>query len=1175
VHRVIGKAVKKNVYTDSMGLEKIEVENFKSYRGKHLIGPFDRLTCVIGPNGSGKSNVMDAITFCLGVGAWRLRTSSVCGVINDGSGYASVTLHIATKSGARALCRRVDAGGRSSYAVDSNGVGYDEFQEALQQMNVMMDARNFMVFQGDVGKVGRMAPMEITRLFEEMSGSSEYKDAYDEKARIQSKALNDCAMLFEERKDLCIRMKEAQEVKEQEEEFRRMIARKASLQREMVIHGLYRRVNEINEVCIRKQGIDEETRDVQGRIDCKEREIVVYRARINEARREYFEASARVSKQREQIKEKRAIACKNEHDEESRRTQVIDIEHRMKVKQEIMAEKTKELGKRSKELEEVCRESERLEMMECERMQALEYAGLIEGLDESEKTMQSMCGSDIKMLDSLDLEKYPKKVLEGECTARLSMLREKSEEYRESLNERANARSNVILKISSLDESEQRLREKIAIHETKYDKLVGEEKEQNARLTELLGEILRIRGRKRIDSKRSVIKATVGTLKTMFPGVYGCVVDLIRPTQDRYEVALSMLFGSHDLSVVVDSEATAVSCINFVRDKRLCKMTFLPLQSMYCDGKGTGDALKEIRAIEGVRMARDTVAYDPKYKKVVMYLLSDKLISDGLEVSRRICYERGLRMSVCSLDGVYIHGGGCLMTGGGCQKNRFEEDELDKLMRSRAEVLCELKKIHDMKGEFSHVEMCRERISVCNESKCMAIDELKRIDAEIDEWKKKLVEIDRQEKAIAEDLDKLSKDIRALEQNKLMLEDKLGEIESKVFEGVFPNTYFGSYKEYKEAKSNDVFTRRLIECEGLKLRIRGRIALVEQEMKGIAEEVEFMKEEREWLGRSIEGDAIDMEVMSRKLIDLESEESAKAKEIDMIRNESKDMNDDFRKLVCKRNELDKEAVNCMSAKERLEEEVKNTMMFSAMEEIAIPYIGGEMSMEKIDFSGVSGDAEQLEREFEQINMKMERHAPLKRMESTDNDNDRSRYMRINSEYERLKDAAIKAKSEFNDVRKKRATMFLDCFEKVNKEVSRIYKALTTTDTSEGNAYLVLENQAEPHKGGVGFHLMPPSKRFREMRLLSGGERTMATLSLLFSFHSYRPAPFYVFDEIDSALDKENVARIISFMLSCNTQFIVITLRPTIFQHSDSLIGIYKDPYAHSSRILTYRLNSEY
>ncbi|KAM0671986.1 chromosome segregation ATPase [Ordospora colligata] len=1156
-----------------MGLEKIEVENFKSYRGKHLIGPFDRLTCVIGPNGSGKSNVMDAITFCLGVGAWRLRTSSVRGVINEGSGYASVTLHIATNSWTRMLYRRVDVNGRSSYAVDDDSVGYDKFQEALQQMNVMMDARNFMVFQGDVGKVGRMAPMEITRLFEEMSGSGELKDIYEEKARIQSKALSDCAMLFEERKDLCIRMKEAEEVKEQEEEFRRMIARKTSLQREITIHELYRKVNDIKEICTRKQGIDKEVKEVQGCIDCKEREIAQYRSRMNEARREYFEANSRVSKQRELIKEKQMIVCKNEHDEESRRAQMMDIDYRMKAKQIFIVEKTKEIAKRNKELEEVCKECGRLEMMELDRMQALECTRQIEELYEKEKTMQSMCGSDIKMLDLLDLEEYPKKILKGEYIEKLNMLKEKNEQYQDSLNEIRKARSNLVFKIDNLNESEQRLREKIGMHEAKYDRLAEEEKEKNARLTELLGEILRIKGRKRIDSKRSIIKATVGTLKTMFPGVYGCVVDLIRPTQDRYEVALSMLFGSHDLSVVVDTEATAVSCINFVRDKRLCKMTFLPLQSMNSDVKGTGDVLKDIRATNGVRMARDTVEYDLKYKKVVMYLLNDKLISDSLDVSRSICYGKGMKMSVCSLDGVYIHGGGCLMTGGGCQRNRFEEDELDSLMKSRSEVLCDLKKIHDMKAELSHVEICRERILVWNASKCKEMDELKRIDVEIDKLEKKLIEIDHQEKEVLEGLNNLDKEICAVEQKKLMLGNKLCETESKVFEGVFPNKYFGSYKEYKEAKSNDVFTRRLVECEGLKLRIRSRIAGLDQEMSGIAEEIEIMNEERKWLSRTIEGDAIDMNLMSRELIDLESDESAKAKEMEVIRNESKDMNNEFRKLVCKRNELDKEAVNCMSAKERLEEEVKNIMMFSAMEEIAIPYVGGEMSMDNIDFSEVSGDAEQLEREFEEINMKMERHAPPKRMESTEND--RSKYMKINSEYERLKEAAIKAKSEFNDVKKKRTGMFAECFEKVNKEVSRIYKALTTTDTSEGNAYLVLENQAEPYKGGVGFHLMPPSKRFREMRLLSGGERTMATLSLLFSFHSYRPAPFYVFDEIDSALDKENVARIISFMLSCNAQFILITLRPTIFQHSDSLVGIYKDPYAHSSRILTYRLNSEY
>ncbi|KAL0266059.1 UNVERIFIED_CONTAM: hypothetical protein PYX00_011776 [Menopon gallinae] len=102
--------------------------------------------------------------------------------------------------------------------------------------------------------------------------------------------------------------------------------------------------------------------------------------------------------------------------------------------------------------------------------------------------------------------------------------------------------------------------------------------------------------------------------------------------------------------------------------------------------------------------------------------------------------------------------------------------------------------------------------------------------------------------------------------------------------------------------------------------------------------------------------------------------------------------------------------------------------------------------------------------------------------------------------------------------------------------------------------------------------MPPKKRFREIGLLSGGEKTMASLSLIFALHTFRPAPFYVFDELDSALDKANVAKLVSFLAGLQVQLVVITLKPQVFQHADALIGVYKDQERNSSRVLSYRFD---
>lgn len=121
------------------------------------------------------------------------------------------------------------------------------------------------------------------------------------------------------------------------------------------------------------------------------------------------------------------------------------------------------------------------------------------------------------------------------------------------------------------------------------------------------------------------------------------------------------------------------------------------------------------------------------------------------------------------------------------------------------------------------------------------------------------------------------------------------------------------------------------------------------------------------------------------------------------------------------------------------------------------------------------------------------------------------------------------------------------------------------------SYLDIEDSEEPYLDGIKYHAMPPLKRFRDMEHLSGGEKTMAALALLFAIHSYQPSPFFVLDEVDAALDNTNVARIANYIrdhAAPGMQFIVISLKTGLFQNSEALVGIYRDQTANSSKSLT-------
>lgn len=181
----------------------------------------------------------------------------------------------------------------------------------------------------------------------------------------------------------------------------------------------------------------------------------------------------------------------------------------------------------------------------------------------------------------------------------------------------------------------------------------------------------------------------------------------------------------------------------------------------------------------------------------------------------------------------------------------------------------------------------------------------------------------------------------------------------------------------------------------------------------------------------------------------------------------------------------------------------------------------------------------------------------------------------NDDLENTKRIAQDLVTDFEETKKLRQQKFQECYSHVSEALGVIYKDLTRSSKHPlgGNAYLTLDNTDEPYLGGIRFTAMPPMKRFRDMDQLSGGEKTMAALALLFSIHSYRQAPFFVLDEVDAALDNVNVKKICNYIKqrSVDFQCIVISLKDMFFEHSDGLVGICKDVETLSSKILTLDL----
>jgi len=219
---------------------------------------------------------------------------------------------------------------------------------------------------------------------------------------------------------------------------------------------------------------------------------------------------------------------------------------------------------------------------------------------------------------------------------------------------------------------------------------------------------------------------------------------------------------------------------------------------------------------------------------------------------------------------------------------------------------------------------------------------------------------------------------------------------------------------------------------------------------------------------------------------------------------------------------------------------------------------------------------QFDASIAKLNAEIERMAPnMKAMDRLDDVE--ARLADTEKEADKARKDTKKARDEFTDIKKRRCDLFNKAFTHISERIDQIYKDLTKGKASPlgGVAYLSLEDSEEPYLGGIKYHAMPPMKRFRDMEQLSGGEKTVAALALLFAVHSYQPAPFFVLDEVDAALDNTNVAKIANYIrqrASDAFQFIVISLKGSLYERGNALVGIYRDQDVNSSRTLTLDLN---
>ncbi|XP_031422756.1 LOW QUALITY PROTEIN: structural maintenance of chromosomes 1A, like [Clupea harengus] len=1219
-------------------LKLIEIENFKSYKGRQIIGPFQKFTAIIGPNGSGKSNLMDAISFVLAEKTSNLRVKTLKDLIHGApvgkpaANRAFVSMVYREDSGEERHFSRIIIGSSSEYRINGKVVGLPEYSEELEKLGILIKARNFLVFQGAVESIAMKNPKERTALFEEISRSGELSQEYDRRKKEMVKAEEDTQFNYHRKKNIAAERKEAKQEKEEAERYQRLKDEVSRAHVQMQLFRLYHNDAEIEklnrELAHRNKEIDKDRK----RMDRVEEELKDKKKELGRLMREQQTIEKEIKEKDSELNQKRPQYIKAK---------------------ENTAHKIKKLEAARKSLQNAQKlyKKRKLDMEELEKEQGAVEMARQEFDERMEEEAQSQ-GQDLQ-LEENQVKAYHR--LKEEASKRAATLAQEAEKFnrdqkadqdRLDLEERKKVETEAKIKqkIREIEENQKRI-EKLEDYINTSKQSLDEQKRMEEELTEEvesakrrideinteLNQVMEQLGDARIDrqeNSRQQRKAEImESIKRLYPGsVYGRLIDLCQPTQKKYQIAVTKVLGKNMDAIIVDSEKTGRDCIQYIKEQRGEPETFLPLD--YLEVKPTDEKLRELR---GARLVIDVIRYEPPHiKKALQYACGNALVCENVEDARRIAFGGAYRHKTVALDGTLFQKSGVISGGASDLKakaRRWDEKAVDKLKDRKEKLTDELKE--QMKAKRKEAELRQ----VQSQAHGLQM-RLKYSQSDLEQTKTRHLALNMQEKSKLESelanfgprINDIKRIVQSRERDMKDLKDRMNLVEDEVFVEFCEEIGVRNIREFEEEKvkrQNEIAKKRL-EFETQKTRLgiqldyeknqlkedHEKVLMWEQTVKKDESEIERMKKEEQRHMKIIDETMAQLQDLKNGHLTKKSEVNDKNHEMEEIRKKLGGANKEL-------TQLQKEVTAIETKLEQKRSDRHNLLQACKMQDIRLPLKTGTMddisqqegreetkeeaaqrtsstvlakeALIEIDYSNLSEDhkdalsEDEIKAEMNQLQQRLnEQQSVLQRISAPNMkameklESVRDKFQETSDEFEAARKRAKKAKQAFEQIKKERYDRFNACFESVATNIDEIYKALSRNSSAQ--AFLGPENPEEPYLDGINYNCVAPGKRFRPMDNLSGGEKTVAALALLFAIHSYKPAPFFVLDEIDAALDNTNIGKVANYIKDqsvLNFQAIVISLKEEFYTKADALVGVYPEPGdCVISKVLTFDL-SEY
>ena len=1164
-----------------MYLKNIEVHGFKSFAQKINFEFHNGITGIVGPNGSGKSNVGDAVRWVLGEqSAKQLRGGNMQDVIFSGTelrkplSFASVAITLDNSDHVLpvdfnevTVTRRLYRSGESEYLINGSACRLRDINEMFYDTGIGKEGYS-IIGQGQIDKILSGKPEDRRELFDEAAGIVKFKRRKN--ATIKK--------LDEERQNL-VRVtdilseltKQLGPLERQSETAKIYLAKRDAL-RELDVN-LFLSEHEytgkiLEELEEKKRITVEDFEKTQANYDATkeeydrlEQELEELTAKMDTLRESNQENALRKQQYEGQINvlAEQISSGKMNAEHYLTRKQAIetDLETKTESKEELEEEKLvirlklKEIRKKLQEEEqrmehitaslEACNQS--IEEGKNEIIEILNRRATTKGKSQRFDAMMEQMG-----------------IRKSEISQRVLHLKSEEEEQ-ENARKKAEAQFKAVTEmIQSMNDECHRLDNVVA-------EIQATLKQQNQQME--AGQTAYHREASRLESLRNLTERYDGygnsirrvmEQKDRNPGIKGVVADLIQ-VEKNYELAIETALGGSIQNIVTDNENTAKRMIEFLKKNKFGRATFLPLSNM--TGKNEFQQREALREPGVIGLASELVSADAEYAGLVRQLLGRILVVDHIDHAIAIGkkYRHSLRM--VTLEGDSLSPGGS-MTGGAFKNNsnllgrRREIEELEQKVGKLKNDLAEMQKaiddnrsrrnvIRDTIADFQ--DKLRKQYVEQNTAK-MSLNQL---DEKVQEIRKGYetiqrdqMELQRQVKEIKDDHSQIAKELEESEQDEKELEE-------------FIETRQKELEEWKAEEQKKIHELETIRLENSTLEQQERFT--QENLTRLSNEIETLLEEKEGIEEILENGKDDMtkkenaiQALRAEIETLTASEEKDSAQMKAWQEEKDSKNAVHKKFFGKRDFLserisllDKEVFRLNSQIEKMEESREARISYMWEEYEITPNNALQYKNEELN------DRQQMKKDIAQIKEEIRKLGNVNVNAIEDFKELQERHTFLSTQYNDLVKAEatlVEIIQELDDGMRKQ---FTEKFRDIQREFDKAFKELF----GGGKGTLELDEEVDILEAGIKIISQPPGKKLQNMMQLSGGEKALTAIALLFAIQNLKPSPFCLLDEIEAALDDSNVGRFAGYLqkLTKNTQFIIITHRRGTMNAADRLYGI--------------------